>query len=283
MGLTTPNALITINNLATLLQREGRYAEAEPLYRRALAAFQSSLGKDDPRILDCINNLASLLEQSGRIEEALDTQLDALARRRRPDQSQVDPRLAVDINNLGLAYRKLGQFGKAESLAREALELDRRHSPDAPIIPHRLNNLASILLLSGAMQEARGILAEAWAREQGEAELTSSRIAFMREVAALLDNEPAGLYIDQLKTLLAVDPLPDHANVVKTWDIDHFISYLRPKLTEEQTQFLSAVTAAMNDRAKLPALDTFAQWNSQSAVPLNTPWPVSTKVITQSV
>ncbi len=34
----------------------------------------------------------------------------------------------------------------------------------------------------------------------------------------------------QLKTLLASESLPDYANVVKAWDIAHFIEPLRPQL-----------------------------------------------------
>ena len=38
-----------LNNLAGLYQTQGRYAEAEPLYKRALAIYEKALGPDHPR------------------------------------------------------------------------------------------------------------------------------------------------------------------------------------------------------------------------------------------
>ena len=270
LGPEHPQTLVTLNNLAVSLYRVARYAEAETLFRRALDVFERK--PDDARLPTCINNLAGVLEQTGRSEEAVDMRLRALAQRRAADQSQVDPQLAVELNNLGMTYRKLGQFDKAETLAREALELDRVHrGANAPIVPHRLNNLASILLLRGAMEDGRRMLSEAWAIEAGHADLTSSRIAFMRLVAALLDHQAAGVYIGQLKTLLAVDPLPDNANVAKIWEIDPVVAHLRPRLAAGEAEFLTAVAGAMNDRTKLPAVEAFPQWRSQPALPLDTP------------
>jgi len=44
LGAEHPNTLVSVNNLASLLQSKGDYAEAEPLYRRALAARERVLG-----------------------------------------------------------------------------------------------------------------------------------------------------------------------------------------------------------------------------------------------
>ena len=51
---------IRLNNLAQLLQDTNRLAEAEPLMRRALAIFETSLGPDHPNTVIARNNLAAL-------------------------------------------------------------------------------------------------------------------------------------------------------------------------------------------------------------------------------
>ena len=43
-----------------LYQSQGRYAEAEPLYQRALAIREKALGPDHPDVGTSLNNLAAL-------------------------------------------------------------------------------------------------------------------------------------------------------------------------------------------------------------------------------
>ena len=58
---TTPTSPATLNNLAGLLRATNRLAEAEPLYRRALAIDEASGGADHPNVATTLNNLAVLL------------------------------------------------------------------------------------------------------------------------------------------------------------------------------------------------------------------------------
>ena len=48
----------------------GRYAEAEPLYRRGLKIREAKLGADHPDTADSLNNLAELYRSTGRSAEA---------------------------------------------------------------------------------------------------------------------------------------------------------------------------------------------------------------------
>jgi tetratricopeptide (TPR) repeat protein len=59
-----------LNNLAKLLQTTNRLAEAEPLYRRALAIGEANLGPDHPDVAIHLNNLAELLRATNRLAEA---------------------------------------------------------------------------------------------------------------------------------------------------------------------------------------------------------------------
>ncbi len=49
-----------LNNLANLYHAQGKYAEAEPLYKRALAIVEKALGPEHPHVAARLNNLAQL-------------------------------------------------------------------------------------------------------------------------------------------------------------------------------------------------------------------------------
>ena len=111
---------------------------------------------------------------------------------------------------------------------------------------------------------------------------TTPRIAFLRHLIALLESQPDTPFLGQLKTLLTGPELPVASDVAVPWDIAYFIEFLKPKLGEHHldkldalrpAEFLTALVAALNDRAKLPDLDRFPDWHDQPPLPLDAPWP----------
>lgn len=60
----------SVNNLAGLYESQGHYAEAEPLYRRALATRERVLGAEHPSTLKSVNNVAGLYESQRRYADA---------------------------------------------------------------------------------------------------------------------------------------------------------------------------------------------------------------------
>ena len=54
-----------------MLKAQGKLAEAEPLYRRAIAIHEKALGKDHPGVAIDYNNLALLLQDQGKLAEPL--------------------------------------------------------------------------------------------------------------------------------------------------------------------------------------------------------------------
>jgi hypothetical protein len=63
-------ASLGLSNLAGLLTETNRHAEAEPLYRRALAIFEKSFGPDHPNVGIVRDNLASLMKDTNRQPKA---------------------------------------------------------------------------------------------------------------------------------------------------------------------------------------------------------------------
>ena len=60
----------SLNNLATLYQAQGQYAQAEPLFKRSLAIKESALGPDHPTVATGLENMAALYRKTGRKGEA---------------------------------------------------------------------------------------------------------------------------------------------------------------------------------------------------------------------
>ena len=61
----------TLNNLAVLYQAQGKYADAEPLYKLALAIWEKALGPEHPHVATSLENYAALLRKTGRGNEAI--------------------------------------------------------------------------------------------------------------------------------------------------------------------------------------------------------------------
>ena len=62
--------LDSMNNLAAVLNSQGKYEEAEQMHRQTLQLKEKVLGKEHPSTLTSINNLAAVLNSQGKYEEA---------------------------------------------------------------------------------------------------------------------------------------------------------------------------------------------------------------------
>ena len=62
LGPDHPDVAANLNNLAALYYAQGDYAQAEPLFKRALAIRERALGPDHPDVATSLNNLNNLAE-----------------------------------------------------------------------------------------------------------------------------------------------------------------------------------------------------------------------------
>ena len=58
----TPTWLQTLYNLGLVYWKQGKYADAEGLYKRALAIREKALGASHPDVAQTLNNLANVYE-----------------------------------------------------------------------------------------------------------------------------------------------------------------------------------------------------------------------------
>ena len=78
LGEQHPDLAQSLNNLALLYSRQGRYSEAEPLYKQALSMRKRLLGEQHPKVATDLNNLAALYSRQGKIAKALEFQQQGL-------------------------------------------------------------------------------------------------------------------------------------------------------------------------------------------------------------
>jgi tetratricopeptide (TPR) repeat protein len=164
-GIADPTARL-INGLAVLYQAKARFGEAEPLYRRALAIGEASLGQGHPSVATCLSNLASLLHVTSRVNEAEPLYRRALA----IDEESYGPdhaAVARDLNNLALLLRDSNRRGEAEPLYRRGLAIaEASYGPDHPEVAVRLNNLAILLRDANRLEDAEPLMRRALAIDE---------------------------------------------------------------------------------------------------------------------
>jgi len=67
-----------MSNLSWILNKQGKYAEAEGILRRLLPRLQSRMGKDSPQALGCLRHLMEAMGGQGRYAEAMEMNLEGL-------------------------------------------------------------------------------------------------------------------------------------------------------------------------------------------------------------
>lgn len=134
----------TLNRLADVYHDQGKYAEAEPLYKRSLVLTRRILGPDHPDVAANLNNLATLYHDEGRYSsaEALYKQALAIVEKRLGPNS---PDVAVSLNNLAEVYGEQGKYAEAAPLYKRSLKIwEKALGPHDLNVAVSLNNLGAL-------------------------------------------------------------------------------------------------------------------------------------------
>ena len=144
----------TLNALANLYVGKGRYAEAEPLYKRSLAIREKKLGPNHLDVAGSLRNLALLYQDERRYAEAEPLYKRSLAiREKRLGPNHPD--VSVSLDNLASLYRDQGRFQEAEPLYKGSLAIDeKQYGPDHLEFAGSLDNLANIYREQGRSADA---------------------------------------------------------------------------------------------------------------------------------
>ena len=129
---------------AIRLFQEGRYVEAIPPAREALAGFESALGPDHPIVSASVTILARMYDAAGRYDQAEPLYKRALALDEKI-HGRDSPEAATSLNNLGVLYYQQGRYDQAAPLQRRALAIrEKVFGPDHIQTAMSVNNLASL-------------------------------------------------------------------------------------------------------------------------------------------
>ena len=163
LGERHPNYATSLNNLASLLEAQGDYAGARPLYEQALAIRKEVLGERHPDYAVSLNNLAGLLNAQGDYAGARPLYEQALAISKEV-QGERHPHYAYSLNNLATLLSATGDYAGARPLYEQALAINKevlgeRH----PDYAQSLNNLAVLLDAQGDYAGARPLYEQALA------------------------------------------------------------------------------------------------------------------------
>ncbi|HWF96038.1 MAG TPA: tetratricopeptide repeat protein, partial [Xanthobacteraceae bacterium] len=153
-----------LNGLATYRHCAlAAYAQARPLYERALAINEKTLGPEHPDTALSLNNLALLLQDEGDLAGARARHERALAIREKTLGPE-HPDTAESLNNLALLLQAQGELAAARPLFERALAIYQKvRGHEHPSTATILNNLALLLQAQGDLAGARPLYERALA------------------------------------------------------------------------------------------------------------------------
>ncbi|MVT51183.1 tetratricopeptide repeat protein [Bradyrhizobium yuanmingense] len=133
-----------LNNLGQVHAGQGRDDLAEPLYKRAIALMEKSLGSDNALVAAELTNLAALYQRQGRFAEAEPLFKRALAVREKALPRE-HPDVGQSLNNIATLYAKQQRPADAEPLFRRALAIYQKAAgPEHPAVATVLNNIGQV-------------------------------------------------------------------------------------------------------------------------------------------
>lgn len=206
---------LSLGNLAVVYSAQGRYAEAEPLYVRALGIQQEKKGIEHPDVALTLVNLAEVYKAQGRYPEAEPLYKRALAiseKAKGPEHRDV----ATNMNNLATLYHAQGRYAEAELLLKQALRIfEKAKGPEHRDFAASLNNLATLYVTQGKYIEGESLFRRALAIREKTLGPEHPDVAFSI-------NNLAVLYVEQAQYTQA-EPLQQRALAIweKTLGPEH--------------------------------------------------------------
>ena len=158
----------SLNDVAIQHFRLGKYAEAEQLYRRALALREGKLGPDAPSVATAANNLGEVCRLQGRYGEAEVLLKRAVAIREKAYGEAI--LTAASWNNLAILYRATGRFREAQDLLLRALKVWERVGPESQALAAGAANLGDTYAALGRYREAESLYLRALPIEEKSGE-----------------------------------------------------------------------------------------------------------------
>ena len=157
LGKEHPDTLTSMDNLAGVLSDQGKYGQAEEMYRQVLGLSETVLGKEYPDTLTSMDNLAGVLSDQGKYGQAEEMYRRVLGLSETV-LGKEHPDILTSMNNLATVLSDQGKYEQAEEIHRQALGLKEtvlgKEHPDTLT---SMNNLATVLSNQGKYEQAEEI------------------------------------------------------------------------------------------------------------------------------
>jgi tetratricopeptide (TPR) repeat protein len=152
-----PNMIGIANRCGWYLFLQGKYKEAEEMYRQALQGSKKVLGAEHPDMLKSINYLGNVLDSQGKYEEA-----EAMHRQAREGYEKVlgaeHPDTLRSVNSLANVLTKQGKLEDAKAMHQQALAArEKLLGTEHPDTLRSVNNLGCVLRSQGKYEEAEAM------------------------------------------------------------------------------------------------------------------------------
>jgi CHAT domain-containing protein len=187
-GVNHANYGVALNSLAIVYRAQGKYADAEGLYKRALAISEKALGAGHPDVALTLNNLANVYDNQGKYADAEGLYKRALAIREKA-LGKDHPQVANSLIGLAGVYADQAKYADAEGLYKRALAIkEKALGKDHPEVARTLNNLAIVYESQGKYADAEGLYKRALAikekalgKDHPDVALTLNNLAIVYE------------------------------------------------------------------------------------------------------
>ena len=161
LGDDAPATLNSINNLAYLLQVQGRLKEASPLIREVLERKRRVLGEEHIETIVSISNMGSQMWYEGDLEQAEKYYRETLDKARRT-LGEGHGITIQSVQTVAMVLRERRQLGQAEELLRDSMERSRKSlGADHQTTLKAMLHLASTVRDAGRLPEAEQLLRDA--------------------------------------------------------------------------------------------------------------------------
>jgi tetratricopeptide (TPR) repeat protein len=154
-GLATENGMAwTYHRLGLLYAVQGKLAEAEQMYERALQGYEKAFGTEYTSTLDTVNNLGNLYANQGKLAEAEQMYERALQGYEKAFGTEHTSTLDI-VNNLGNLYTNQGKLAEAEQMYERALQgYEKAFGTEHMSTLNIVNNLGNLYANQGKLAEA---------------------------------------------------------------------------------------------------------------------------------
>jgi serine/threonine protein kinase/Tfp pilus assembly protein PilF len=146
--------------LADIMKSRQKVDEAVALAREALAIDEAVLGADHPTTSTTRNSLGLILLDKGDLpgaEVALKQTVESMKRQ----LGDIDPQVAINLENLANVYFTQGQFDQTIAMLQEVASIRKQAlGPTNPAVGRTYTNLGTVMMKAGRLKESEAAYRE---------------------------------------------------------------------------------------------------------------------------